>query len=239
MLKWQIFSGVLLFVCSVGLAPAGSQASDTQSTENALPALACRFETHVRPHDERARNQTREWYLWRQPDLVEMRDADGKNGQIWRRDTNGQVSYQRVFHAAKRIIEYYPGDLRALQSYPEWQKLAGIIDPAWLGSFVIAKDEVTILNRQARRYTGQVDGQEFDVLWLEQEQIPARVRRKNKEYEEVVELKEIHSPNESPWPRNETVGYELLDYADLGDKESDPFVRTFLHGGGVAHEHAH
>lgn len=239
MLKWRLLSSVLLCLFSVGLAPAEAQAPRTPATENELPALACRFETQGRPHTERARNQTRQWYLWRQPDLVEMRDVDGGNGQIWRRDTNGQVSYQRVFHTAKRVIEYYPGDLHALQSYPVWKKLTTLIEPTWLGSALSAKEDVTVLNRHARRYTGQADGQELEVLWLEHERIPARVHRTGKGYEEIVELKEIYSFAESPWPRNETAGYELIDYADLGDKESDPFVRTFLHGGGVANDHVH
>jgi hypothetical protein len=84
-----------------------------------------------------------------------------------------------------------------------------------------------------------VDGQEVDVLWLEHEQIPARVRRRSKGYEEIVELKEPYSFAESPWPQNETAGYEAIDYADLGDRESDPFVRAFFRGGGRAHDHSY
>jgi hypothetical protein len=237
MLKWQILGGVFLLVWNIGFVAAESQAPVTKAAADDIPALACRFETHVKQSGEQAREATREWYLWRQENIVEIRDVDGKSGKIWRRDKSDQVSYQQVFHSAKRVIEYYPGDLRALQSYPAWTKLASIIDPAWLGSILVAKDEVTILDRQARRYTGQVDGQELDVLWLAQEHIPARVQRKGKKYEDIVELKEMYSLNESPWLRNETAGYELIDYADLGDRESDPFVRAFFHSGGIAHDH--
>ena len=59
-----------------------------------------------------------------------------------------------------------------------------------LGSALTAKEEVLVLNRPARRYTGTVEDQEFDILWLEQEHLPARVHRKSKGYEEIMELKE-------------------------------------------------
>lgn len=237
MAHWPIFSGVFLFVWSLGIASAESQTPGTKAMENDRPALACRFATQVKQHEAQARNTTHEWHLWRQADVVEIRDVDGKSGQIWRRDKDGQVSYQRVFHTARRVVEYYPSDLRALQSYPEWQKLTSVIDPALLGSALAAKEEVLVLNRPARRYTGTVEDQEFDILWLEQEHLPARVHRKSKGYEEIMELKEIHPLASSSWPRNETVGYESIDYADLGDKESDPFVRAFLHAGGREHHH--
>ena len=239
MWKWQGLSSVFLLACGLGLASVEAQASDVKATDKGQPQLACRFETRRLHRGEQERAETQKWHLWRHADVVEMQETNGKSGHIWQRDTNGQVSYQRIFPAAKRVIVYYPGDLRALQRSPEWKKLASVIDPTLLGSALTAKGKVTILNRQARRYTGRVGGEEFEVLWLEHEQIPARVRRKNKGYEEVVELKEMYPLEKSPWPRTETAGYESIDYADLGDKESDPFVRAFLHGGGMTHDHSH
>lgn len=237
MWKWQGLSSIFLLVCGLGFASAGAQTSDTKAADTGQPNLACQFETRRLYRGEPERAETRAWYLWRQTDSVETQEANGESGHIWQRDKNNQISYQRIFPAAKRVIVYYPGDLRALQQYPDWKKLASVIDPALLGSALTAKGETTILGRQARRYTGRVDDQEFDVLWLEQEQIPARVQRKSKRYKEIVELKEMYPLDQSPWSRLETAGYESIDYADLGDKESDSFVRAFLHGGGLTHDH--
>jgi hypothetical protein len=239
MWTWQGLSSVCFLFCVLGLVAVEAQAADTKAPDKGQPDLACRFETRRLHRGEHERAETQDWYLWRQTASVAMQERNGKSGHLWRRDSNNQISYQWLFPIAKKAIIYYPGDLRALQQYPDWKKLAGVIDPALLGSALTAHGEVTIRNRRARRYRGRVDGQEIEVLWLEQEQLAARVHRRRKEDQEIVELKELYPLEQSPWPRLEAVGYESMDYADVGDKEADPFVRAFLRGGGRTHGHAH
>ena len=194
MWKWRRLSSVFLLVCGLVLASTEAQASDMKAADNGPPNLACRFETRRLHRGGQERAEAQVWYLWRQAERVEMQEANGKSGHIWQQDKNNQISYQRIFPTDKRVIVYYPGDLRALQHYPDWKKLASVIDPALLGSAFTAKGEVIIFGRHARRYTGRVDGQDFDVLWLEQEQIPARVHEKVRAIQRSSHLRScIHS----------------------------------------------
>lgn len=75
-----------------------------------------------------------------------------------------------------------------------------------------------------------MDDTEFEVLWLEDEQIPALVRQRYAKREVVLRLREIYPLQQAPWPRAKTRGYQRIDYADLGDKSSDPWVRRIQQG---------
>lgn len=209
------------------------------ATENStpLPAVACHFTSHVALRGQQPQAQGWDWYWWRQPDRVETRDAGGNTGQIWEASKNGQVTYWRVFHKNKRVIEYTPGDLRALGQHPDWPTITKVIDPTLLTTKLQPVGKVEILGRQAQRYQGQVNGVEFEVWWLDREQVPALVRQVSEHREETLRLKAIYPLQESPWARSQIVDYVHLDYADLGDKESDPFVRSLLHG--EAHDPVH
>ncbi|MBI3247470.1 MAG: hypothetical protein HYZ50_13290 [Deltaproteobacteria bacterium] len=228
------------FLC-VALLKAGFsvEAADEKLVidSSALPAIACHFESRITLAEKTVQPQARGWYFWREPARIETRSTTGEAGQIWELSPKEQVSYQRIFRDAKRVIEYTSGALRSLGEAPEWRKIASLIDPALIGFELKGGEEIEVLGRRAYRYVGQVDGQELEVWWLAHEGIPARLRQTGKNYEEVMQLKELHALSQAPWLRNETAGYELIDYADLGDKESDPFVRALLHGQTLPHGH--
>lgn len=233
----RLFGAILLGCLSLLRVASFAETSTSGSPVevDTLPAIAGHFESRIIPEGNTSQEQTREWYLWRQPNQVETRETSGDTGQIWELSRNGQVSYLRIFHQEKRIIEYTSGDLRALQSYPGWLKLACLIDPILLKTQLQLNGSVETLGRQAQRYQGRVDEVEFEVLWLEKERIPALVRQMFANRQEIMQLKEIHSLHESPWPRSQISEYIHIDYADLGDKEADPFIHSLQQGV----EHAH
>ncbi len=195
----------------------------------ALPAIACHFESSVTPSSDAAQKQVREWYMWRQAAQVETRESGNETGEVWRLSRNGQISYQRVFHKEKRMIEYTPGDLRSLHRYPDWSRLAGVIDPAILNKELKVYGVAEILGRSARRYQGRLNGVEVEVWWLEREQVPALIRQVYTDREVTLRLNAIYPLSKSPWPHDQTAGYASIDYVDLGDKQIDPFVRRLPH----------
>jgi hypothetical protein len=195
-----------------------------------LPAVACVFELSVFSEEQNPILPPRQWYLWRQSERVERQDIQQGESDIWQRGRDGQVFYERVFHRDRRIIEFVPGDLRALQKYPDWQKLLHVIDPAWLREKLQPTGTTTVLGRQAQRYQGRVEAIEVEVLWLEAEQLPALVRQKYPQREEVLRLRELYPLPHAPWPRANTEHYRRIDYADLGDMHNDPWVRRMQQG---------
>lgn len=233
----KVFALLLLCLATsrFGFSADTNRSGASEDTKNFL-AIACRFESHRTLAGATEPTATREWYFWRQPNQVETREVTGAAGQIWELSPKGQISYQRIFHTARRVIEYSSGELRSVKDYSEWRKITSLLDPFQLGAALTGGEKIEAQGRQVLRNVGQMDGEIWEVLWLAQEQIPLRVRRESKMYTEVMQLKEVYPLAQAPWARNETAGYEVIDYADLGDKESDPFVRALLHGGSeVAH----
>lgn len=218
--------------CVASLALAGAVSFSAQGingTIETLPAIACHFETTMAVSGSPDKKQVREWYMWRQPSQIETRELADDTGEIWRLGRGDQVSYQRVFHKDKRVVEYSTGDLRALNRYPNWRRLASVIDPSLLKNKLKLTGKSEALGQEALRYQGQLGGVEFEVWWLEREQIPALVRQVYPDREVVLRLKAVSPLSKSAWPREQVDGYASIDYSDLGDKQSDPFVRRIQH----------
>jgi hypothetical protein len=88
-------------------------------------------------------------------------------------------------------------------------------------------------------YQEHVDGRDLDVLWLEAEQLPALVRQKSPQREEVLRLRELYPLQHAPWPRANIAHYRRIDYADLGDMHHDPWVRRMQQGEQRMSRHGH
>lgn len=221
---------------------ANAYAETRSSNENDLPALACRYETtHENTSVSGANPQEKltSSYLWREATRVETRDAGGKTGAVWERGSNGEIFYRKLYHQARKAIEYYPDDLRAAGHYPRWQAVASIFDPELLGSKLKQLGQEVYMGRNAERYRGEMDGVTIEVLWLTQERLPALVKKATANRSDMLRLAEIWPLELAPWAsstRVELDQYEHLDFADLGDKESDPFVKWAV-GESQVHQH--
>lgn len=198
------------------------------------PPIACRFEWRVIPAGGEEQEVRSEWFLWRRPSLIEIREKGGV-GEVWERGLDRRISYRRVFHEERRVIEYTPGDLRALRRAPDWARLSSLVDPDLLGRDLKRSGEEERLGRRAERYRGRLDGVEVELLWLPQERIPALIREIYPDRERQLRLIEMYPLEESPWPHGRFAEYRHTDYADIGDQEADPFLRKRLNEG--SHDH--
>jgi hypothetical protein len=230
LLGYGVFSGL------------GGRASEVASASpQKPPAIACAFELSVLAEASHPNSPVQSWHLWRQPERVERQDVNQGISEIWRRGRDGQIFYERAFHHDQRLIEYVPGDLRVLKRYPDWHQLLHVIEPVWLQEHLQYTGNTTTLSRPAQRYLGRVKDTDIEVLWLADEQIPALVRQTSPKREVVLRLREIYPLQKAPWPHVKTAGYQRIDYADLGDKYHDPWVRRIQQGNGHAtdpwHQH--
>ncbi|MGZ8217425.1 hypothetical protein [Methylomagnum sp.] len=206
---------------------------------NALTPIAAEYETVITDPDGDAHRHIKRWRFWRDADLVETRSLDTDEGEIWRRSVKGLIFYERIYHRDRKVVESNPDDLRALHREPQWHRVALLLDPSLLNAQLVFQGRESLAGRPALRYVGVAEGVEYEVWWLEHENIPGLIRQRSPEREIAVTLRETYPLNRAPWPHDTSRDYASLDYADLGDMESDPFVKRILHGAEFGHSHEH
>lgn len=196
--------------------------------------LEARGDGHVAP-------RTVEWHFTRDGDRVEF--GRGSYVELWRRDERGEVSWQRIFHDERKLVDYTPGELRAQNRALPWATLNTIVDAERLLSGLRSVEKSRYLDRAATRYERVAADETVHVVWLDQERLPGRIERR--QYGHVVytlTLQELLPAPASHWPRADLAraqDYEFFDGSDLGDRESDPFVRKVLAMDGHSHGHKH
>lgn len=202
--------------------------------DQSLEATACVYLIDTSSAQKPEQHHTTPWYFWRSDNRVETRDAHGENGEVWESDPRGQISYTKLFHPAGKAIDYTPGDLRALAINTDWNQIKSIIDPQLLGTHLKRSGEQTVDGQRAERYAGAVDGVSTEVLWLPEMKLPARIEKTRGGGGVTVSLRmaECKPLASAPWTMTSDTrmqSYQHIDYADLGDKEGDPFVKNILH----------
>jgi len=195
--------------------------------QNSLPEIACEFHTTVT--NPRVA-QVRRWQMWRSANQVQVRAMDSEEGERWTREADGRIFYQQVFYSERKTVEFTPGDLAAIHQQFEWNKLASLIDPAQLQSQLKKTGEKkTAFGYAVFRYRGRTKDGGMDLWWAPELQLPVTLRVYNHRRALRTELKAIHPLSRTPLAQPDLSGFEEIDFADLGDKESDPFVRRIEH----------
>jgi hypothetical protein len=67
--------------------------------------------------------------------------------------------------------------------------------------------------------------------------LPVLIERQQAAFSERTELLKAYSLDQAPWQPTPTIKYDIIDYADLGDKGSDPFVIKVQSQMGHDHHH--
>lgn len=198
------------------------------------PALAARYEL-------RAGSRSIDWYLTREAARIETYNAVSRRAEVWERLPTGGIEYRRIFLDDRKIVEYTPGELKSRRAEPEWATLASLIAPAKIVG-LRKTGERTVLGRRALVLEGKIDGVQTRLWWLPEAQLPARLERGQGKNLVRITLRELHDHAPGNWPLMSEArlsGFGLIDAADFGDMEHDPFVQKVMQQDGHAHGHAH
>ncbi len=220
----------LRYVLLLALAFAGlARAHDEHAT---LMPLAARY-------DLKSNDLKTDWYLWRDTDRIET--ATLANGQsiVWERLGPNAYRHRQVFAEERRIVDSSPGEIRTRHAEPDWSQLASVVSPQLLGALRRGKSRVQF-GQPSTHYSGSIHGQKIALWWLEEAQLPAQLTISGQYRVFTLRLREIHTVAPVTWPRaseEKLADYAVIDAADLGDMESDPFVARLR--AREIHPHAH
>jgi hypothetical protein len=144
--------------------------------------------------------------------------------------------YAKLYHDDARGIELRADDLGVRDSAAAWTQHALLVNPDLLRSLI----EIDRGWRGAapfRRYRGDVGGVSWDVTFRVDLAVPLVLERTEHGMRQRTELVEIHALTDAPWHATPSDRYELIDFADLGDRATDPFVMKVQSQLGTTHAH--
>ncbi|WKJ89500.1 hypothetical protein QZJ86_15950 [Methylomonas montana] len=236
MFKKLLLIPIVLWVLS-GCSSQPAQPLQIQVLQQ-LPALAAEFETTVETDghgDEPARSYR--WRFWRAADYVETHNLHDDSGEIWSKSA-GTVAYQQVFHNQRQVIDYLPGDLKAIGAEPDWRAISTLLNQATIAPLLADRREEA-LGRPALLYKSRSPDDVMEVSWLAREQLPALIKRSEHGHTLTTRIVALYPLAQSPWPYRRSGDYAYTDFADIGDKENDAFIKSILPKikGGQSHRH--
>ncbi len=233
----------LLVACSsVTVQQAQSSKIIDLSSPN-LPAVAAEFVTtregEAHSPDAHEEHQTQEdhvtWRFWRDSQQITIERPQLALGELWQRDGQS-IIHRKLYHADRRAIEFQDDDLKMLDAMPSWQKLTLLVDEKLLQQ--LTADELDWSDGvPTREYQGKVAETEWRIVMRMDLGLPMVIERQREGFSERTELTNAYALSQSPWQPTPSNSYDVIDFADLGDKEYDPFVIKVQ--AQMGHEHSH
>ncbi|MCE9789433.1 hypothetical protein [Shewanella chilikensis] len=174
---------------------------------------------------------------------------------------NGE--YVRYFPQEKRSISYRRGDLLALNIHTDLDRQFHLISPAALSQFEKGQSlQDSCFTRQSyslkskshaeshgespshdaghgenhshANKSGVNEQQSLQLSWISELELPAEMTITQGEQRIVYRLNKLTSVSQESFKRL-TSGFQDLDFADVGDSESDPFIAKMITQGFIQH----
>lgn len=173
--------------------------------------------------------------LWRKPDLVIREEVETGIADYWQQDHH-TIIQKKFFHNERRGVEFQQADLQMLNKLPQWQPLACLLDTAVI-SQLTEVDTGWSEGVPVRRYEGRLNDTQWRIDVRTDLMVPVRIERENAERHETLALVNAWPLSESPRQPVAVDQYNVIDFADIGDMEYDPFVKQVEAMLGGVHHH--
>ena len=161
-----------------------------------------------------------DWTFIRQANSVSI--LKGTIDETWSRDEQGNVHFERVFHDEKKVVDYFAGELRALNVDTDWRAIASFVDPQALALLRVV-GRANSAHGQIIRLKGESQGDRISVNWSTDMQIPTQIIRQTKAGASIkINLAGAADANSS---QKDHSSYLRFDAADFGDQDYESVVK--------------
>lgn len=205
--------------------------------ERPAQEIACQFETVFESKAGGTPSFKSAWRLLRRDGVVESWQLGGTEGEVFELDGAGGVQVRRFFLAERVEVFYSAMELKVLGRPQDWNQCYSVVAPAFLKEKLAHTGTEVLLGVTVEKYEGEVEGRRWRVLWSEPEQLAYQVRVESERGVSTSTLTERHPLRSAPWETPRKPGYHLIDFADLGDSESNPRFRRVMSRLGISCSH--
>lgn len=185
--------------------------------------------------------QTRTLRLVRNDKQLVLHYVDAGVTELWEQTRNHRIHLTRYFDQYQRGIEYQPQEIS--QAF-DWDTKSHLIAPALLASLQESGTqgsgcETHVFYQTANQSASQsAAARPIQLEWIPALQLPQRLQQQTSTAVLEWRLQALSYDRERIQADIQQLqGYQTTDYADVGDSESDPFLRKMIHLGFVEHGH--
>ncbi|MCL1090697.1 hypothetical protein L2744_14060 [Shewanella profunda] len=222
-----ILSSVLLPTLSLSATAQSRMLESNKGTSVDCPTLIAE---HLKVQYQVTNGKGQQWEMTlirNGQDFIIQRDA--ATFEQW--TSHGE--YVRYFPVEKRSVTYRKGDLRALNVQHDRDQLYHVVSPKLQTHMV--KTQVQQLGCfETQGFAGKVNGLESQLLWIDTIGLPYQftlgATQPNLDYKLV-----IVEPFSGDAYSALTQDFQDIDFADVGDSESDPFIAKMINQGFIEH----
>lgn len=212
------------------LAPAAthkpSHVGSALSLSEAPAPLSARYRVKVSLKAKPMRPAVHQvWFFQR--DATQVALLKGSIDEVWHRDPQRLVSFERVFHDDQRVVDYSAGELATLNISTDWAALSSFVDPQVLRGLRVVSRQGSGAGERLL-LAGSVGGDVYRVDWRPTLQLPERMLRTERDgrmTEFVLDQHAATAPAGWPAPGARSADYLRLDAADFGDMDYEAVVR--------------
>ncbi|CAM3235666.1 hypothetical protein [Shewanella violacea] len=149
--------------------------------------------------------------------------------EAWRR--SGE--YVRYFPMDKRSVSYRPGDLLSLNISYDLAQVFHLVSPE-IRSKLKQTDDIQHTCLTVESFSGKQAGQEVNLQWARSLELPYRLTIGESEQVLTYQLTQVKPVTPADF-KTLTTGFKDIDFADVGDNESDPFIAKMITQGFIQH----
>lgn len=184
-----------------------------------------------KPDNKISNNNEMSFQLWRKGCDVLHINSTEQLSVVWHKLSNSKVQQIRYFDQYQRGIELEPVKV----SSNNWENTLQLISTAKLTkmSLLETAGKAADLIEHYRLNDGDSS---IEVWWQPAIKVAQKIIYRDNYYETVWLLTEkVLSTKKIDTVFAQRQNYQMTDYADIGDNESDPFLRKMIHLGFVKH----
>ncbi|AQS37483.1 hypothetical protein Sps_02325 [Shewanella psychrophila] len=144
---------------------------------------------------------------------------------------NGE--YVRYFPMDKRSVSYRPSDLLSLNISYDLEQVFHLVSPQ-IRSKLKQADNIQHTCLTVESFRGELKGQEVSLQWATSLDLPYQLTIGQGDQQLTYQLAEVKPVTQADF-KALTTGYKDIDFADVGDSESDPFIAKMITQGFIQH----
>ncbi|CAA0091958.1 Uncharacterised protein [Zhongshania aliphaticivorans] len=173
--------------------------------------------------------------LWRRANTVAEQYPERKITELWERNHSKSIKLNRYFDEYERGIEYAPSEIREVKTNDDWSMKNQLIDNSLLAKMSLSKQSGSGCERE-ELYTLKDQHQTITLTWLPEYRLVKSYQRNANNMVSNWTLSKKSTDIKTIDRFFDThLSYQTTDYADIGDNESDPFLRKMINLGFVEH----